>query len=314
MTMAIGGVSAVLGTVYLTLGVIAAQELISSRRTYGMSRFGLGFILMASSCGPHHILHAMHVLHGHDISGVVAAATLLALPPGVVFVALRIEAMLGGRGDRFVSGTPNWLLVIPAMSLIGVGSMIARSLSDGIDDGGVVSVTFGANAFAAGAYALVGWPLVRTQVRRRSEAGGWSLAGLSLAAVFPTCATSHLMYALTARGDAHTALVDLWGIPASLYFLWVVRALYRDAIIDWNARPATGRRRLSQRPPPWQARHALRTRPRDSRDIQLRRSGVHRITDRVFVDQRSPQSDQFTDVTDPAPALEVTSTPATPQR
>jgi hypothetical protein len=68
-----------LGVAYLALGIIAGFEVVESHRTYGVSRFGLGYILMATSCGPHHLLHASHVFHGQDISTAVAIATLIPL-------------------------------------------------------------------------------------------------------------------------------------------------------------------------------------------------------------------------------------------
>jgi hypothetical protein len=252
VTIVIGVVSAVLGLAYLALGVIAAFEVVESHKTYGVSRFGLGYILMATSCGPHHLLHASHVFQGQDISGSVAIATLIGLPSGVIFVGLRVEAMLGGRGDRFVSGTPNWLIGLPLAALVLLGALIAWSIQDGFGWDRAFTVTFAANAFVTVTYALVGWPLLRTQVRRRPERGGWSVAGLSLATIFPTCAIAHLVYAMSATGDTHTRIVDLWGIPASVYFLWVVRALYREAIVDWNARPVVGHRRLTPRHAPWE--------------------------------------------------------------
>jgi hypothetical protein len=256
----VGSVSALLGVAYLALGVIAAQELVAGRRTLGMSRFGLGYILMASSCGPHHLLHASHVLHGQDVSLAVAAATLLGLPSGVVFVGLRIEAMVGGRGDRFVAGTPNWLITTAFGAHLSAGAIFATAAGE-MRASQLTSVTFLANAFVAVTYALVGWPLLRTQMRRRAVSGGWSVAGISLATIFPTCAVSHLVYALTARGDLHTAIVDMWGVPASIYFLWVVRALYRDAISDWNTRPAAGTRRSTPRVAPWQPPEDARRAP-----------------------------------------------------
>lgn len=250
MNALVGSVSALLGVAYIALGAIAAHELVAGRRTLGMSRFGLGYILMASSCGPHHLLHASHVVHGHDVSLAVAAATLIGLPSGLVFVGLRVEAMIGGRGDRFVAGTPNWLIAIALGATTSAGAIVALAADD-VDLDRLSGVTFAANAFVAVTYALVGWPLLRTQMRRRPERGGWSVAGLSLATIFPTCAVSHLVYAVTAHGDVHTAVVDVWGVPASLYFLWVVRALYRDAISDWNTRPAAGARRNTPRAAPW---------------------------------------------------------------
>jgi hypothetical protein len=118
----------------------------------------------------------------------------------------------------------------------------------------VISGVFITNVFVAVAYALVGWFLFRTQVRRRPVAGGWSLSGLALAGIFPTCALMHLMYAMTSQGGWHSAPFDLLGVPSAVYFLWVVHRLYRESLIDWNRRPLVGDRGMPSRPSPWDAR------------------------------------------------------------
>jgi hypothetical protein len=93
----------------------------------------------------------------------------------------------------------------------------------------------------------IGWFLLRTQLRNHSAIDGWSVSGLSLAAVFPTCALMHTVFALyTATGlyawDVHGFVIDWLAVPAGLYFLWVVRALYRDALRDWNRESMEGAR------------------------------------------------------------------------
>jgi hypothetical protein len=34
--------------------------------------------------------------------------------------------------------------------------------------------------------------------------------------------------------DIHTRVIDLVAVPAALYFVWVVQALYRGTFRDWN--------------------------------------------------------------------------------
>lgn len=253
MNVAIGSLSVALGLAYITLGVLATPEVIEGHKTLGVSRFGIGFALMASSCGPHHLVHGHHVLLGVDAGRELAMAILLGTPTAVVFLTLRIEAMLDGRGDRFIAGSPPWLVATPIIFLIAAGVVIgnAADRADGSFD--IRSPDVLANLFVTVTYSLVGWPLLRTQFRRRIEAGGWSASGLTLAAIFPTCALMHLTYAIVDAGDAHTTVVDLWGVPASLYFLWVVRALYHDAIVDWNRRPIVGVTRPARRSSPWES-------------------------------------------------------------
>jgi len=88
-------------------------------------------------------------------------------------------------------------------------------------------------------YFTIGYFLLRTQLRNHTEVGGWSVSGLSLAVVFPTCALMHGVFALyMATGryayDTHTFYIDWFAVPAAMYFLWVVRGLYLDALKDWN--------------------------------------------------------------------------------
>ena len=89
-------------------------------------------------------------------------------------------------------------------------------------------------------YTTIGYYLVRTQLANRRPLGGWSVSGLSLAIIFPTCAAMHGIYAFyTLTGkyslDLHQAPVDWLSVPAGLYFVWVVQALYRGTFRDWNS-------------------------------------------------------------------------------
>lgn len=64
--------------------------------------------------------------------------------------------------------------------------------------------------------------------------------------VFTTCAAMHAVYALyTLDGryavDVHGLAVDWFAVPAGLYFLWVVHALYRGTFKDWNGSPLRAR-------------------------------------------------------------------------
>jgi hypothetical protein len=42
---------------------------------------------------------------------------------------------------------------------------------------------------------------------------------------------------------------DLLGIPAS--FLWVVKLVHNDSVMDWNRRPLVGAAAAPARPSPW---------------------------------------------------------------
>jgi hypothetical protein len=133
-------------------------------------------------------------------------------PAGLVFVLLRFEAAAGGRGDRTIRGTPNWLVALPTLFSTVAGALVMsavlRTGSTDVTHAGhtagdhtrldLASVPLWANVLVAVSYSLVGWPLLRTQVRRHHADDEWSVSGLSLAAIFPTCALMHVVYGVTA--------------------------------------------------------------------------------------------------------------------
>lgn len=260
-----------IGVAYVALGLLSAWEAASQYRSRGLSRFGLGFSLMAASCGPHHLVHGWCVLNGGTVSGPMMAITLLGLPAGLVFCTLRVEAMLNGFGDRALSITPRTMIVAtgalvatvgalagwalaappsPAQFICGVGGLQSALAAVAVGDEGPLLV-MATNLFVFVTYAMVGWYLIETQVRRFATTRTWSLSGLSLSAVFPTCAAMHLIIALTAGRDTTTLPFDLLGVPASVYFLWVVRRVHADSVVDWNRSPLAGLAQLPRRAAPW---------------------------------------------------------------
>jgi hypothetical protein len=95
------------------------------------------------------------------------------------------------------------------------------------------------NILLVGIYSMIGYFLIRTQVANRRPLGGWSVSGLALALIFPTCAVMHAVYAYYALTRGYPialggAAIDWLAVPAGLYFLWVVHALYRGEFLDWN--------------------------------------------------------------------------------
>ena len=52
----------------------------SDYRYRGLSRFGLGFSLMAASCGPHHLMHGWCVLQGGAVTTPMLLVTLTVTP------------------------------------------------------------------------------------------------------------------------------------------------------------------------------------------------------------------------------------------
>ncbi len=252
-------VTIALGVAYLVLAFVALFEVLGGYRARGFSRFGVGLVVMGWACGLHHVVHGWHALRGDVGSASVMIATLVGLPAALTFLVLRIEAMTGGRGDRFIAGTPRWIAFAPIAFLIVAGVLLDRALTQQPAlprhaHGGVAMTSswmMVANLFIALSYAIVGWILLRCQVRRREEHGGWSMSGLALTAIFPTCSLMHLVVAFDGSHGAGVMWLDLVGVPVSVYFLWVVNGLSRRAMVDWNRRPLAGEPGRPDRMSPW---------------------------------------------------------------
>jgi hypothetical protein len=271
MLLIIGIGNLLVGVAYVSLGLLSAWEAASQYRYRGLSRFGLGFSLMAASCGPHHLVHGWCVLQGGVVTTPMLLVTLTGLPAGVVFCWLRAEAMLEGRGDRTVAVNGTVMAGALIALLIVVSALAGWAMASPPAPYSVICTTQGIQSWfsASGAgtngpslvllsnlwvtftYAMVGWYLVDTQIRRYVSTHSWSLSGLALAAVFPSCAAMHLILALTSSSEISTLPFDLLGVPASVYFLWVVKQLHADSAIDWNRRPLAGLAASPHRSSPW---------------------------------------------------------------
>jgi hypothetical protein len=272
MSLVIGLSNLAIGLAYAGLGALSAWEAISLHRYRGWSRFGIGFSLMAASCGPHHLVHGWHVLQGESISWPMFAVTLIGLPAGLIFVLLRLETMWGGQGERLLEASPHGAVLLAGAFTVVAGWLAAWAFNQpgaealfqvvctsaglaapatapvaGID---FASVMFLANVFVTVTYGMVGWYLADHQVRRHLTSGAWSLSGVALTGVFFTCAQMHLIDATT-HGNVLMLLFDLMGIPASIYFLWVVKQVHNDSVFDWNRRPLVGAAAAPARHSPW---------------------------------------------------------------
>jgi len=243
VTPAAALVNVALGLAYCGYGVMTALEMRRDWRTFGFSHFGLAWIFMAFTCGPHHLFHGVHLaFEGRPGQTLDVASVLVGLPAGVTWLSLRVEAFTGGRGDRFIAGTPRALSVLPALSLVYITVLIVtvgqQVALHPIHYQSVVA----ANVALVIEYNAIGWYLLRTQIHTHRSTNGWSLSGITLAAVFPTCAITHAVWAVHAATgryafDTHGFVIDWLSVPAAAYFLWVVRGLYRGTRSDWNERP-----------------------------------------------------------------------------
>ena len=244
MNAAVGGVNLVLGLGYLVLGAIVFIELLRQWREPGVWQVGAALTAIAFTCGPHHLIHGVHVAFEHHPAGRLDLVTVLVgLPPAGVFVWLRFEALTGNRGDRHIGGTPGWMQTFP----VAVGAYVALVLwvgigmlrrAPGLSLEGLLSL---ASAAVFGSVAVV---LTRTQLRNRAATGGWSLSGLGLAGLFASCSVMHAAVAMEMTAqvrtlDVHLVAVNALGVFAALWFLGVVRAMTREARRSWEAVAST---------------------------------------------------------------------------
>jgi len=244
MRLTLAALNVGLGLVYVLLGVIFLIDLKRGWRTMGYSHLGVAMVAMAFTCGPHHLEHGLHLaLAGRPAGPMEVLALVVGLPPAAFWAALRLEALAGGRGDRFVGGTPRWLAALPQV-FASYALVVGATLLLLLGDGSTFDRRLVPNVVLIGMYGTIASYLLRTQRANRASLGGWSVSGLSLTGLFSTCAVMHatwLAYAVagTYDIDGHGVIVSWLSVPAALYFLWVVRALWLGTVTDWN-HTATG--------------------------------------------------------------------------
>lgn len=250
MTLLGGILALVSGLAYTGLAAVTGYELLR-HRDRGFSHFGVAFLVMASTCGPHHLTHAYrHLVAGEAAHGPHVAALTLGLAPAVLFIALRVEAAFGGRGDRLITRTPLWLQALPVLMAAAAGA----TLWEGLRHAGMHGVDLRAlipNLFLFANYTLVGIWTTRTQFARRPLLGGWSLSGVAMSGVFLTCGGSHLLAGMMIQADPWSVVLDNVAVPASFYFMWTVHRLHSGSLRDWNRRPLVGRSAPLGRRSPW---------------------------------------------------------------
>jgi hypothetical protein len=251
VTVAAGIFALLTGIAYTGLGVITGYELIRHRRTRGFSHFGGAFLVMAFTCGPHHLVHAWRHLVAGEVAHVPMLVSLaIGLAPGLTFIALRTEAAFGGRGDRLIGGTPVSVAALPCVVAAALGAALWESLRHAaaleVDLRSLIP-----NLFLGVNYLLVGLFTARTQLARRPVLGGWSLSGVAMSGVFVTCGAAHLIAGLLTEAHAWSVTLDNIGVPASFYFLWAVHRLHRSSLRDWNRQPLVGRAAPLGRRSPW---------------------------------------------------------------
>jgi hypothetical protein len=239
MTAAVGALNLLLGFVYIQYGTLTLIEMRRNWRQMGFSHFGAAWIAMAFTCGPHHFAHGLHLLiGGHQAGSLDLLAVIIGFPAAVIWFALRMEALRGGRGDRFISGSPLWVLALPTVFGMYLTAMLAAVIARGVGNPAGLAVV-APNVLLIVIYAAIAYFLVRTQIVNRRPLGGWSVSGLALACIFPTCSIMHAVYAYYSLSGSYPlvlggAVIDWLAVPAGVYFLWVVHALYKGTFLDWN--------------------------------------------------------------------------------
>jgi hypothetical protein len=230
--------------IYIQYGTMTLIEMRRHWSTMGFSHFGAAWIAMAFTCGPHHLVHGLHLLGpGASAGPLDFVVVLIGAPAGAIWFLLRVEAFRGGAGDRFVKGNPIWVVALPTIAAVYLTLLVAIIAQSGrLTSGNIEAVT--PNLMLVAVYAIIGYYLASTQLANRTPLGGWSVSGLALAVIFPTCAVMHLVYAYYALDgryglEFHTTVIDWVAVPASIYFLWVVQALHRGTYHDWNGAPTT---------------------------------------------------------------------------
>jgi hypothetical protein len=239
MVVAAGLLNLVLGAVYLQYGTLTFADMRRNWDRMGFSHFGAAWIAMAFTCGPHHMVHGVHILfEGRHAGPLDLLAVAVGAPAGVIWFSLRVEAFRGGRGDRHVAGDPVWVYALPTLLGSYFTAVVAAALTAGAPHWDRLPQLI-PNLLLVVLYGMVAFYVSRTQIVNRRPLGGWSLSGLSLGVIFWTCAVMHGVYALYTLTDryafdVHGFVVDVVAVPAAVFFVTVVRALYKGTFRDWN--------------------------------------------------------------------------------
>lgn len=216
------------GTAYLVgVGGFSLVSVLRNRRQGVTDWLGIGLIGMASTCGPHHLDIAYHLIKSPGFQPPVwdLLTIAIAAPWGALWLWLRFQnEVLKGSGEVHVNAAwPFYMLPLLFVEMTAV-----------------FMANFGLNGnYAQGAvqlslvifYCVIGYHLWRVQVVRRLSGLPWSMSGLALAMIFPTCAASHAVFGLAITSgrwssDAHSFAIDTWGVFTAFFFLVVVRRLH----------------------------------------------------------------------------------------
>lgn len=239
MSTEVGVINLIIGSVYTCYGIMTILDM-RRNRAAGRSLFGYAWIAMAFTCGPHHLDHGAHAIIDGEGGSLDLLAIIIGLPAGVTWFLLRVEAMTGaGSGDRQIRGLPAWIEALPALSIVYLLAFVAWTMRTA-EPGLVWDIQILPNLMLVVLYTAIGYVLLQTQLANYATRNEWSLSGLSLTIVFPTCAMMHAAWALYGADrryvfHGHLVAIDTLAVPAAAFFLWVVWSLYRGTLQDWNS-------------------------------------------------------------------------------
>lgn len=243
MIAGVGIINLIIGTVYTSYGLMTIYDMRRNRQA-GRSLFGYAWIAMAFTCGPHHLDHGAHALLDGEGGSLDLAAIVIGLPAGVTWFLLRMEAMTGmGSGDRTIRGLPAWVEALPGFFVVYLLAFVVWTMRTA-DPGLRWDIQLTPNLLLIGLYMAIGYVLLRTQLLNYTRRAEWSVSGLSLTIVFPTCALMHAAWALYGAEQryvfhGHLVAIDTLAVPAAAFFLWVVWSLHRGTLADWNSNIST---------------------------------------------------------------------------
>lgn len=211
-----------IGYIYV-MGYMTLRDLWRGRKVAKPALSGLfasALALIGFTCGPHHIVHAFHLLHGEmEVQPLDMITVLMMVPPLATFVWLRTESDRGGKGDRYLKGTlPMIALSHPGVAfgmVAAIWTTITLHTPVGIDKHSFIQFAL------VGMYLFIAKLMCKAQVNNWLKDSGWSVSGLSLAGIFTTCALTHAAYAFYEAGglykyDWHIVLIDGLGIVAAI--------------------------------------------------------------------------------------------------
>ena len=257
MTAALAAGNIILGLVYTGYGTMTLMEMIRDKQTGWASRISARPGSRWPSPAARTTGSTACLRRSRAAPGLLdLVAVLIGFPAGVIWFLLRVEAFSGGRGDRFVPGSPLWIWRCrPSRHVRDRASpprwrrRLTTSTQTSCRSCSRTCCWSGSTARSP-----TSWPAPRSPTASRSAAGR-SPASRWRSSLRPA-PLMHGVYALSALGcfygpDIHGIGIDWISVPAAAYFpLGRLRALNRGTFpgLERRARDACRPRARLPRP------------------------------------------------------------------